>query len=99
MFILRLICLILGTALAVFYLLMQLRGRKYADMVADLEDFENKDLCPAGFAMQDIPALSVTRRTSSTGRPIRSITPGSTTPGPSPSQCCWGRWSSWRRAL
>ena len=59
MFILRLICLILGTALAVFYLLMQLRGRKYADMVADLEDFENKDLCPAGFAMQDIPALSL----------------------------------------
>lgn len=59
MFILRLICLILGTALAVFYLLMQLRGRKYADMVADLEDFENKDLCPTGFAMQDIPALSL----------------------------------------
>lgn len=59
MFILRLICLALGTALGVFYLLMQLRGRKYADMVADLEDFENKDLCPAGFAMQDIPALSL----------------------------------------
>lgn len=59
MFWMRLICLILGTALGGLYLLMLVRGRKYDAMTENLEDFENKDLCGAGFAMQDIPFLAL----------------------------------------
>lgn len=59
MFWMRLICLLLGTALGGLYLLMLVRGRKYDAMTENLEDFENKDLCGAGFAMQDIPFLAL----------------------------------------
>lgn len=59
MFMVRLICLILGTLLSVFYLLMTMRGKQYEQMTESLEDFENKDLCGAGFAMQDIPLLAL----------------------------------------
>lgn len=62
MFLIRMICLLLGTALSVLYLLMMLRGRKYDSMTAHLENFENKDLCAAGFAMQDIPFLALRGR-------------------------------------
>ena len=53
---LRLIFLVLGTAAGLFYILMMLRGRKYEGLVASLdkETFSNKDLCGAGFAMQEI---------------------------------------------
>ena len=56
MFLLRLIFLVLGTAAGLFYILMMLRGRKYEGLVASLdkETFSNKDLCGAGFAMQEI---------------------------------------------
>ena len=56
MFLLRLIFLVLGTAASLFYILMMLRGRKYEGLVASLdkETFSNKDLCGAGFAMQEI---------------------------------------------
>ena len=55
-FLLRLIFLVLGTAAGLFYILMMLRGRKYEGLVASLdkETFSNKDLCGAGFAMQEI---------------------------------------------
>lgn len=59
MFWIRLACAALGTALSVLYLLMLARGRKYQDITANLESFENRDLCSAGFAMQDIPALAL----------------------------------------
>lgn len=59
MFWIRLICLTVGTALAVLYLLMLLRGRKYEGMTANLETFENKDLCGAGFALQELPFLAL----------------------------------------
>ena len=62
MFLIRMICLLLGTALSVLYLLMMLRGRKYDSMTAHLENVENKDLCAAGFAMQDIPFLALRGR-------------------------------------
>lgn len=57
LFVIRLVCMILGTALSVFYLAMLFRGRQYAGMVENLTDFENKHLCTAGFAMQDMPFL------------------------------------------
>ncbi|WP_295867935.1 type II secretion system F family protein [uncultured Oscillibacter sp.] len=59
MFWIRLVCAALGTALSVLYLLMLARGRKYQDITANLESFENRDLCNAGFAMQEIPALAL----------------------------------------
>lgn len=59
MFWIRLACAALGTALSVLYLLMLARGRKYQDITANLESFENRDLCSAGFAMQEIPALAL----------------------------------------
>lgn len=59
MFWIRLVCAALGTALSVLYLLMLARGRKYQDITANLESFENRDLCSAGFAMQEIPALAL----------------------------------------
>lgn len=60
-FLLRLIFLVLGTAAGLFYILMMLRGRKYEGLVASLdkETFSNKDLCGAGFAMQELPLLTL----------------------------------------
>ena len=61
MFLIRLIFLILGTACSVFYLLMMLKGHKYESLVASLDKntFSNKDLCGAGFAMQEIPVFAL----------------------------------------
>ena len=61
MFFVRLLFLILGTASALFYLLMLAKGRKYEGLVASLdkETFSNKDLCGAGFAMQELPLLTL----------------------------------------
>ena len=61
MFLVRLIFLALGTAASLFYLLMLAKGRRYEGLVASLDkkSFSNKDLCGAGFAMQEIPLLAL----------------------------------------
>lgn len=63
-FVIRMGCLVLGTAVSVLYLLLMLRGKKYNSLadVMSKEEFSDRDLCGAGFAMQDIPLFSLRGR-------------------------------------
>ena len=61
MFVIRLLCLAAGTLAGVWYLLMLVRGKKYNSLADSLkkEDFSNRELCGAGFAMQDVGFLAL----------------------------------------
>ncbi len=50
----RLALMVIATILGVYYILMTVKGQKYAHLTGNLtkEQFSNVDLCAAGFAMQ-----------------------------------------------
>ena len=61
MFALQMILLVLGSAAGVFYIVMLVRGGKYAGMAEqmDKETFSNRDFCGAGFAMHKISLFAM----------------------------------------
>lgn len=61
MLIVKLICLALGTALAVLFILFTLQGRKEDWRIEGVpqKEFSDKELWAAGFAMQKLPVFSM----------------------------------------
>ena len=61
MFALQMILLVLGSAAGGFYIVMLVRGGKYAGMAEqmDKETFSNRDFCGAGFAMHKISLFAM----------------------------------------
>ena len=61
MLIVKLICMVLGTVLAVLFILFTLRGRKEDWRIEGVpqKEFSDKELWAAGFAMQKLPVFSM----------------------------------------
>ena len=61
MLIVKLICLVLGTALTALFILFALRGRKEDWRIEGVpqKEFSDKELWAAGFAMQQLPVFSM----------------------------------------
>ena len=61
MLIVKLVCLILGTALGALFILFTLRGKKEDWRIEGVtqKEFSDKELWAAGFAMQQLPAFSM----------------------------------------
>lgn len=74
MLIVKLICLVLGTALAVLFILFTLRGRKEDWRIEGVpqKEFSDKELWAAGFAMQKLPMFSIN---SAVGKKMMSLLP------------------------